>query len=50
MSTPPEPNHKLLLVIRQALMLVLGAIEEYLGLDRTYRRRLKQHKEQQGRE
>jgi len=45
MAPSPEPQRKLLLAIRRALMLVLGELENYLGLDRTYRPRLKRRKE-----
>ena len=30
-----EREHKLLIAIRQALLLVLGAIEDYLGMERS---------------
>ena len=31
----PDPTRNLWLAIRQALIIVLGAIEEYLGLERS---------------
>jgi hypothetical protein len=30
-----EREHKLLIVIRQALLIILGAIEDYLGMERS---------------